>query len=590
MSNRKFTETNAYSYSKLCDQFEKFKIPAFQRAYAWKPKQITDLWECITTNENEYFIGNLVCLAPREDDDDGRLIIIDGQQRLSTISLLLAAIRDEYKKIITKNREQQEIKNESVNEINEILFYKERRTYPVKKSLRLLPGKQNLIDIYGRIIEGSFDFNDSESISTLDDNQKKYIRNYKLISSLIHKHIKNSTNAIRELNELESKVRNLLLIVIICASDSDAYQIFEGLNATGVGLSVADLVKNSVMQSAKGIEAKTEIEDLWEQLESVFEKTRTSLFPKFLRHQWIAHNGYISNSQLFDEIKKQKLRNKESSSIVKFTKELLDDSRAYIAFRDSDFDSYIKKKLSKKSLAIIDRFRFLDLDQVYELILSYYNRHITDKNYNNKQFENDIEKLWVFSFRARLISVNPSEYEKKFADHCRDVKVFNKKETDRMSVKFYEDLSKLVTKDQVFIENFVADLRYSNDNNLIKYVLSEIMHKDQKNISINDPTIEHILPQDSKEWNKTDLEIEDYVHDIGNLTLLNLGDNQELSNATMGVKVKKVFSKSHFDLNKKLVDLQYIFESDPKEAIKSRGYELAKIANDIFNSSLKIKT
>ncbi len=56
MSNKRFTETNSYTYSKLCDQFEKFKIPAFQRAYAWKPKQINDLWEGIVSNDKEYFI------------------------------------------------------------------------------------------------------------------------------------------------------------------------------------------------------------------------------------------------------------------------------------------------------------------------------------------------------------------------------------------------------------------------------------------------------------------------------------------------------------------------------------------------------
>lgn len=587
MTNRRFEETKAYSYIQLCNQYEKFKIPPFQRAYAWKPKQINELWESIITNDKEYFIGNLVCLSP--NDDDERLIIIDGQQRLSTISLILAAIRDEYKKIRTGNREEVQIKNASINEITELLYFKERRVFPIKTSLRLLPGKQNLISVYDQILSGEKNFDDVDDFKKLDDNQKKYVRNYKIVSNLVHKYTKDCKKPMKELEELEAKVRSLLLIVIICASDSDAYQIFEGLNATGVGLSVADLVKNSVLQSAKGIETKNEIEDIWEQLESIFEKTRTSLFPKFLRHQWIAHEGYISTSKLFDEIKKQKLKNKDRNSIIKFTKKLLDDAQAYIAFRESDFDNYIKNNISKKALNIIDRFRYLDLDQVYELILAFYNKKISNKHYSNKHFENDLEKLWVFSFRARLISVNPSEYERDFAGHCKYVNDFNKHKTEMMSDQFYSNLSKLVKKDQVFKENFVSELKYSNDNRLIKYILTEIMHKEQKSISVNEPTIEHILPQDPSAWGLKETEIEGYVHDIGNLTILNDGDNKGLGNSSVDVKIAKVFSKSDFRLNKRLVDFRDGFKLNPKDTIFKRGHELARVANEIWNSNLKIQ-
>lgn len=585
MANKRFEEAKAYTYVQLCNQYEKFRIPPFQRAYAWRPKQINELWDSIITNDEEYFIGNLVCLSPTEDDD--RLIIIDGQQRLTTILLFLAAIRDEYKKIRLSKKEDLHIRDDAIIEINELLYFKERRSYPVKKSLRLQPGKANLANVYEQILEAEIDYCNSGYLKELDDGQKKYARNYKIISNLIHKHIKDSKRPINELSELESKVESLLAIVIVCASDSDAYQIFEGLNATGVGLSVADLVKNSVMQSAKGFETKNEIEDIWEQIELIFEKTRTSLFPKFLRHQWISCEGYITTSKLFDEIKKQKLKDKDRDSILKYAKKLLDDARAYIAFREPDFDNYITGKISKKAVSIIDRFRFLDLDQVYELILSYYNKKISVKDYSNKQFENDLEKLWIFSFRARLISLNPSEYEKKFADHCKYVSKYNKKEMQRMSEQFYLDLSKLVKKDQVFIENFVTDLKYTNDNRLIRYILTEIMHNEQRSISVNEPTIEHILPQEPSTWGLKLSTVEEYVHNIGNLTILNDLDNKTLQNSPLDIKISKVFSKSDFRLNQRIINYQKSFKINPRNAISERGRELAEAANDIWNNNLK---
>ena len=83
---RRFYEIKDYQFDNLVSSYKKFGIPNFQRAYKWGAKQITDFFSAVDSNAPEYFIGNIVCVAPH-DASRGRLMIIDGQQRLTTISL-----------------------------------------------------------------------------------------------------------------------------------------------------------------------------------------------------------------------------------------------------------------------------------------------------------------------------------------------------------------------------------------------------------------------------------------------------------------------------------------------------------------------
>lgn len=172
---KKFIEPRAYTFEEFCQKFKKLKIPIFQRAYVWQPKQINTLWEDMTTNESEYFIGNIVCLDS-SDEFDERLEIIDGQQRLFTIFLFSTAVRDECRKNKTNNEEEKLCFKNYIEAVEKILYEKDIHP-PFKKTLRLLPGKPNLEEIYQRLTEGSFDINDKDEFKKLDDNQKRYVKN-----------------------------------------------------------------------------------------------------------------------------------------------------------------------------------------------------------------------------------------------------------------------------------------------------------------------------------------------------------------------------------------------------------------------------
>jgi len=582
MSNRKFTETKDYTFNAFSHAF-KFIVPPFQRAYAWKNKDIAELWESMINNDDEYFIGNIVCLDANEESEN-RLVVIDGQQRLFTISLFLVAIRDEYAEYKDRVKKKYgDLLEGTIRDINNILFYKDPFSFDSKRELRLKPGKENLIEIYEQLVKSEIDINNKERIQDLDQNQKKYVDNYITIRKLVHDYVKEKEQ-FNALHDLAKKTTSLLFIVIVCKTDSDAYKIFEGLNSTGIGLTVADLVKNAVMMKVrKSADARSFIEEKWTELESIFEKENIPLFPKFLRHQWISQEGYITASKLFDSIKKHKLKNSSSDEVKTYVKELLSDAQTYIAFRFEGYEKNLHRKLDKNSKELIKRFRLLDLDQIYELLLALYNRFIRDSNYSLRNFNQDLHDFWLFSFRSKIMSINPSEYERIFADLCSSLS--NKDDNVKViSDKYKKKLFTLVKNDDVFIEHFAMDLDYSSrDKKLIAYILDRVLKWHNRNIQVADPTIEHILPKSPVKWGLTKDDIKDYVHNIGNLTLLYKGDNRELQNAIMDKKIEKVFSKSKFKLNKRLKDKKEIFKTNPKKAIGERALELASIAAKVWS-------
>jgi hypothetical protein len=159
-----------------------------------------------------------------------------------------------------------------------------------------------------------------------------------------------------------------------------------------------------------------------EQLEGDFDVVNIKWLDSFLRHQWISENGYISSSQLFENIKNKKLKNKPPIIVLEYIKNLREDARFYIGLRSCD-PKYLGKKFNNDSPKIdIRRYReeileklefmkILGLGQVYEILLSLYKKFESSQFYTSKQFFRDIERLWIFSFAVTYSSLSPSKYE-----------------------------------------------------------------------------------------------------------------------------------------------------------------------------------
>src|SRR3989344_3782078 len=455
-----------------------------------------------------------------------------------------------------------------------------------ESKIKLVFSKDNLSDIYKKLVN-----DESVESDGLDEAQKKFVNNLRHINQLLRDYLKDSQKPIRAaIQELVTKIMELEFIIIECRNESDVYQIFEGLNSTGLELSVVDLVKNTVFKriNESEISVLKNAEKIWEEMENNFESNKISLFSKFLRHQWISNYGYINTAQLYDEIKKKLDNIHDSLEIIEFVKKMRDDGALYIALRSGDLEYFRNNNIlsgTKEDVSIgkyLEVFPLLDSDQIYEVLLAYCRKFCSDEEYTKPLFTNDLKNLWNLGVMIKIISsVNPSKYEKKFADRCKDLASYKGKSYSKESNQFYSDLWQLVKdKKDEFVQNFNDILVYKKgnepNNKLIRFILLTIYQRRNKGVTYEIKTIEHILSQSK-------YELEEFLHSVGNLTILSIEMNREASDRDFDKKYKEYYSKDIFEYNKDLN--KYPFDTEPNQAVISRAKDLAEEAFKTFSFS-----
>ena len=448
------------------------------------------------------------------------------------------------------------------------------------RAIKLVFSKGNLSKIYESLVY-------SKTLEeNLDEAQTRFVYNLRHISQLLRDYLKEEKSVKKAIQELVNKIFDLEFIVIECKNESDVYQIFEGLNSTGLELSVVDLVKNAVFRridDTDRISLET-AEKIWEKMENDFENTKLILFSKFIRHQWISKYGYINNSQLYDAIRDKLKDMKASESVINFIQELQSDASLYLSLRVPNIEFIRNIVLSGQRDAEIEKylcaFDLLDSDQIFEVLLAYCRKFILNRDtYTKKQFLGDLQRLWNLGLMIKIVaSVNPSKYEQKFADRCKEFADEKRKDFNQSSNRFYKDLWGLVKdRKEEFVINFNDLLVYKpgNDKNneFIRFVLLAIYQQKNQGVTYEIKTVEHILSQSR-------YILEPFLHHIGNLTILSRENNSVGGDKDFVVKYKNHYSKDIFDHNKNLN--KYPFDLDPEKATSWRARDLGEEAFEVF--------
>ncbi|MFA4941324.1 MAG: DUF262 domain-containing HNH endonuclease family protein [Patescibacteria group bacterium] len=539
----------------------KLKIPEFQRNYVWKNDNIIEFFNSIEDNEPGYYSGSIVIVA-NEDGSSGRDKIVDGQQRLVTLSFISKAIYDS-------------VSNDEMKEdIKKILFQ--------GQNLKIIFQREGLQSIYEKVIRGEV-FDEK----TLNKSQKKLLTGFNIIKK-----------EISEIDDLESffnKLELLEFVVIKCPDDNDAYQLFEGLNSTGLSLSAIELTKNSILGFVKKEDQTklVEINQKWEAMEKSFEMENPVFFSKFIRHHWFFEGGYVSNSRLFKEIKEKKIIN--MTTVGKYINELVEDSRVYLNFRLSnlnkrDFNEHMDDRVYQKIPIIINHFGLLKLDQIYSVLFALYKQgKFTERYFLRDSYFNHIEGLWAFIFLVNHSKISPSSFERKFASLCKDIGELQYSEFKIRMKDFFKDLHNIVLS--VDKKDFSKKMSESLNNNesgsgLIRYLLREYLLSTGGGED-PDQTTEHIIPKSNfSNWsniNNPDA-VKGFVEKLGNLTLLNKTLNESIEDKAFAYKNENGYAKSSFVLNNKLFDDwgDKFNSEDPKVAIVERGMKISEIIYDLY--------
>ncbi|MFP3921989.1 MAG: DUF262 domain-containing protein [Dichotomicrobium sp.] len=522
-----------------CEQA--FVVPRFQRNYAWDEDHVEIFWRDIFTifaeNGSEYFLGAIVV---RHGDPEGP-IVIDGQQRLITVSVLLAALRSVLDEQAADAALQDEIRR----------FLIADHAAQGGEEPRILLNRADR-SFYDRHIVGECPLDDMMRMRR-DDSLPLSNRLLADCFCFMHRQLQHfvadgwtATDLAKAvLHALDSQI---FIIRLDVRSDYDAFVLFETLNDRGLSLSESDLLKNHLLAAAGPRLGDTQAD--WEIIEGNLGGERLL---KFVRHHWLSSRGMTSRAGLYPDIKRAV---STPEAVAAYTEELCAASEYYDALRDpnsrvwASFGPERQARLRER----IECLGLLRSDQIFVVLLAALERE-------SEAFPELLDMLISFTFRYTTIcNLSPSALLPVFiaaARHIRDTGRVDHREI------FSRFLAPLYPDDSAFHSAFSRKtIRY---NGLARYILNRLdahITEEGRDAPGDEPRtitdLEHILPKRfQRNWTVERKDFpggpEKYVHRLGNMTLLSTNLNRELGNQPFEVK-RESFAQDALEITRTIAD------------------------------------
>ena len=550
------------------DVFKNFYIiPRFQRPYSWQNEEVEELLNDIIENDTNYFIGSIVTYKANGDFKG----IVDGQQRLTTLILLLSAIK--YIAISLSNNDLAEgtsIYLERKNDFN--------KNTPTINTETSYPTYQQIIT--GEYLEQNINpiLPEEKHILEIFEYIKQYVVNY--LGNFVTKMTNNERiNDIKnnKLMELRNKILNLVVIYIELDDEDDAYTIFETLNTRGMDLSNEDLIKNYVMQKLDTRSSALDTpKDNWNKMAQYIVDSKDNL-SSFLLYQWISHNGVCAQKDLFKNIRK---KYNSKAAIKKYIENLESDKIIfrYIRTQNSSADLGLNDKEIFSSLQALSMFKVKQHTSASMLAI----REYKNQKISLKQLQQFLSKIEKFHFKYNTITSSrtsaTSSIYKNFISN------YNKLSDDtNIKNQYIRDFvfpSELIPNKEDFIISF-QNLYFINDytkyKKIIRYILEKIENyyiEHSIPIAYNQYTIEHLIPQDK---------IEKYspqeIGQIGNLIFVSTDIQNKLKNKCLRDKLK-ILKESNIKIPCDVFDITQINDDNELQYVNKRSIDIATDAFD----------
>ncbi|TPH92145.1 DUF262 and DUF1524 domain-containing protein [Helicobacter pylori] len=533
-------------------------IPIYQRLYSWEKEQCKQLWDDIikiggNDKMDGHFIGSILYVLDGNTHSNNPLLIIDGQQRLTTITLLLIALR---------NHLSDEVKILGKFSRKEIESYLINNNKDGDKKFRLILSES-----------------DKDTLLSLIDKNKrkpsepslKIVENLKLFEEWIRKNTD-------KLETIFKGLEKLMIVWIALKKEKDDPQlIFESMNSKGIELTQTDLIRNYIVMETEIEKQEGFYNQYWRAMEEDF-KQNEKLFDRFVKHYLTIKIGKIPNEKRVYKAFKD-YQQKEGIEI----EDLLKDLQKYcgyfcqIVFKkeaDKEADKDLKKALS----FLVD----LEMDVIYPLLLELYSDY-RDGVLSDQDFTSIIYLTESYLYRRAVCGLGTNSLNKVFPFVTKKINKDQYLESIKVHFGYLTEKQRFPNNDE-FKEHFITIDFYHFQKR--EYFLERLENFERKErVYAHEYTTEHIMSQTLEEEWERDLgenfqAIHDkYLHTIGNLTLT--GYNKEYNNKPFKEKrdMEKGFKQSPLRLNQGLRDLEVFGE----EQIKKR-------ANDLADWALKIWT
>ncbi len=541
-----------------------FLIPRFQRAYSWEADHISDFWGDVLDNLNEtYFIGSMVVY----EDGRSQLAVVDGQQRLTTITILLCAIRDGYRQISEQNL---------ANGLQSYIEQKDRenRTIYVLQTETSFPYLQEEI-LKDSPAEVSTDIGrEEEAIQRAYEMFVSYISD-ELESFLSNKEQSredNQTDAATWLSQLRDTVFDLNVILVTLDNEDDAYLIFETLNTRGKDLALSDLLRNHFSKYLKPSSDVDHSKIKWGEVLDTISSSSIKLDPDtFIVHSWQSRYDFVTKAKAFQKIKQLVTKKNAKSHLDRF----LSDSGQWRSIFDTDYQWEKNEKKVARSLEALRIFKVVQPSPGLLSVVRAYRDGIIKLRQLIKVVE--LIETFHFSFNAITSSRSSGGISGMYASFGQ--RVFNSKDSNEVSVLLRELETKLrerVAPEAEFdagFEQVIYTNQHSAQRALVRYILKKIAkHEGAHSIGDSeDLTIEHLLPQQKIKAGASD----NLIGQIGNLLLIDQETNLELATKSFKSK-KKILLEKGYKLPQIFMDANELSE----DLIKANTRRLSALARD----------
>jgi uncharacterized protein with ParB-like and HNH nuclease domain len=503
-------------FQPIIEGTKQYVVPLFQRPYSWKPEHWQVLWDdliwlCENSEPKSHFIGSIVTM-PTTSVPEGvpKYLLIDGQQRLTTIFILLTLIRDRAKSdgfaALAQEIEQTMIVNP----------FKKENDY-----FKLLPTQIDR-DEYQRLLNGGQPGNGgiSQCYSFFERQLKKGKVELATLSNVI--------------------ITRMSVVSIVLGSEDNPHLVFESLNAKGHPLTQADLIRNYFFMRIHADDQEKVYREYWQPMQEALGENLT----EFIRHYLMRNGSIVKQGDVYFTLKDRVGQ---------------DDALTHLK-EIATFAVYYERMISSSSepnldiRAALSRIRRLEITTAYPFLLNCYHDHVQGRLIA-EEFRKILNYLENFIIRRFVCNLQSNQLNKMFPQLYTQAQLKapgNLSEGVRLTLQ-----SKGYPKDTEFRSQLVGSRMYGGGDRRTKTKLiletfeSSFGHKEQ--VPFDTLSIEHVMPQTLNNWwqnhlgNEWQEDHELSLHTLGNLTLT--GYNGELSNADFKAK-KNILLQSHLDMNK----------------------------------------
>ncbi len=543
MSATNFNTRND-TYRKLMGNGLTYRIPRFQRDYSWTDDEWEDLWLDILGTISEggepaHYMGYLVL----QSENDKLFDVIDGQQRLTTLSLIALAVLKNLQRLIDENKDADRNRQRLEQIRQTYIGYLDPVTLVARSKLSLNRNNDSYYQSYliplGHLPQRGFRASE-HSLRKAFEWFDRHVRDYARQRTR-----QNEDEGVALASLIETMSDRLFFTVITVTDELNAYKVFETLNARGVRLSATDLLKNYLFSVLhRGDRHEHEMKTLEDRWEAMVGRLGSESFPDFLRTHWNSRRSFVRQTELFKTIRSE-VRDREG--VFALIREMEEDLDTYLGLTHPEASQW-----SPQWKAYASDLRMFSVRQPFPLLLA------ARRTMADADFETLLRASVMISFRYNVIGSLPANEQERVYNQAAEK---TSRREFRTAGEILAGLNSIYPTDEAFRADFANKIirtSQSRNRRIVRYILCLMeKHSDGRDYDFDSETfnLEHVLPQHpGAGWEAfTEEEIEALAFRLGNMTLLQAGQNRDLGAADFAAK-RPIYAASQFALTRRIAE------------------------------------